>query len=72
MTPTTAHDIREKPKYLGNHSTQGLLDTLRKATSLGGKILATPVQAARCTSAMVEFAGGYIAEIHAMAGPAAQ
>jgi predicted enzyme related to lactoylglutathione lyase len=41
-----------------------LSDTLRKATSLGAKVIVTPVQVAARQSAMVEFAGGYIAEIH--------
>lgn len=41
-----------------------LSDTLRKATSLGAKVLVAPVQAAKRQSAMVEFPGGYIAEIH--------
>jgi hypothetical protein len=38
--------------------------TLQKATSLGGKVLIQPVTLQGRTSAMVQFPGGYIAEIH--------
>jgi predicted enzyme related to lactoylglutathione lyase len=41
-----------------------LADTLRKAKSAGVSVLAGPYTAARRTSAMVQFPGGYIAEIH--------
>ena len=56
--------------YPYGHETTGyevadLPDTLRKATSLGAQVLISPVPAPGRQSAMVEFAGGYIAEIHA-------
>jgi predicted enzyme related to lactoylglutathione lyase len=38
--------------------------TLQKATSLGDKVLIQPVTLQGRTSAMVQFPGGYIAEIH--------
>jgi predicted enzyme related to lactoylglutathione lyase len=38
--------------------------TLQKATSFGGKVLIQPVTLQGRTSAMVQFPGGYIAEIH--------
>jgi len=41
-----------------------LVSTLQKATSLGGKVLIQPVALQGRTSAMVQFPGGYIAEIH--------
>jgi predicted enzyme related to lactoylglutathione lyase len=42
-----------------------LRDTLSKARSFGAKVIAAPLEVAGRQSAMVEFAGGYIAEIHA-------
>jgi hypothetical protein len=41
-----------------------LADTLRKATNAGVKVLVAPYQADRRHAAMVQFPGGYIAEIH--------
>jgi predicted enzyme related to lactoylglutathione lyase len=46
------------------YEVEDLPGTLSKATSLGVKVLVPPVQVAGRKSAMVEFAGGYIAEIH--------
>jgi hypothetical protein len=46
-----------------------LTATLAKATAAGVKILVTPYQADRRVAAIVEFPGGYIAEIHAAADP---
>ena len=40
--------------------------TLQKATSLGDKVLVQPVTLQGRTSAMVQFPGGYIAEIHSI------
>jgi hypothetical protein len=42
-----------------------LTDTLAKATSAGGSILAGPYAADQRSAAIVQFPGGYIAEIHA-------
>jgi hypothetical protein len=41
-----------------------LADTLSKATAKGVSILVQPYTSEKRKSAMVEFAGGYIAEIH--------
>jgi hypothetical protein len=41
-----------------------LSSTLQKATSLGVKVLIPPVISQGRTSAMVQFPGGYVAEIH--------
>ena len=40
--------------------------TLQKAISLGDKVLIQPVTLQGRTSAMVQFPGGYIAEIHSI------
>jgi predicted enzyme related to lactoylglutathione lyase len=55
--------------YPYGHETTGyevsdLGETLDKATNLGAKVLVLPVQTAARKSAIVEFSGGYIAEIH--------
>ena len=42
----------------------GLAATLTKAKSLGVKVLVQPYSADRRTAAIVEFPGGFIAEIH--------
>jgi predicted enzyme related to lactoylglutathione lyase len=44
-----------------------LKDTLTKATASGANVLVEPSTSARKDSAMVQFPGGYIAEIHAPA-----
>ena len=44
-----------------------LKDTLTKATASGATVLVEPFTSARRDSAMVQFPGGYIAEIHAPA-----
>lgn len=41
-----------------------LSETLRKATSAGVKVLVAPYQADQRHAAMVQFPGGYVAEIH--------
>jgi hypothetical protein len=45
-----------------------LAATLDKARSAGAKVLVDPYAADQRTAAMVQFPGGYIAEIHAAAG----
>jgi hypothetical protein len=45
--------------------------TLAKATSLGIRVLISPVNTHVRLSAMVQFPGGYIAEIHSTAAHAA-
>lgn len=42
-----------------------LTATLAKAAGSGAKVLTQPYASAGRTSAMVEFPGGYVAEIHA-------
>jgi hypothetical protein len=59
--------------YPYGHETTGyevgdLLGTLSKATTLGAKVLVSPVQVSGRQSAIVEFAGGYIAEVHSSSG----
>jgi predicted enzyme related to lactoylglutathione lyase len=49
-----------------------LASTLEKAKSLGVKVLVPPVTVKDRTSAMVLFPGGYVAEIHSIASPAAR
>jgi hypothetical protein len=44
-----------------------LKDTLTKATTSGATVLVEPFTSERRDSAMVQFPGGYIAEIHAPA-----
>jgi hypothetical protein len=51
---------RETTGYEVSH----LTESLNKATDLGAKVLVSPIQTAGRRSAMVEFSGGYIAEIH--------
>jgi predicted enzyme related to lactoylglutathione lyase len=46
-----------------------LTSTLQKAKSLGVKLLVPPVTVGERTSSMVEFPGGYIAEIHSITSP---
>jgi predicted enzyme related to lactoylglutathione lyase len=46
-----------------------LTSTLQKATSLGVKVLIPPTAFQWRTSAMVQFPGGYIAEIHSPTSP---
>jgi hypothetical protein len=47
------------------YEVENLTDTLGKATSAGATILAPPYTADKRSAAMVQFPGGYIAEIHA-------
>jgi predicted enzyme related to lactoylglutathione lyase len=51
-------------KETTGYEVSNLAETLDKATSLGAKVLIPPIQVAGRKSAMVEFSGGYIAEIH--------
>jgi predicted enzyme related to lactoylglutathione lyase len=48
-----------------------LAATLEKAASLGAKVLVAPLNAQGRMSAMVQFPGGYVAEIHSPVSPAA-
>jgi predicted enzyme related to lactoylglutathione lyase len=48
-----------------------LAATLEKAASLGAKVLVPPLNAQGRMSAMVQFPGGYVAEIHSPVSPAA-
>jgi len=46
------------------YQVQDLAATLAKATAAGAKILSPPYKMADGATAIVEFPGGYIAEIH--------
>ena len=46
-----------------------LTSTLEEAESLGVKVLVPPTTVGERTSAMAQFPGGYIAEIHSVASP---
>jgi hypothetical protein len=54
-------------RELTGYEVANLGDTLRKATSAGATILVQPFVSGRRVSAMVQFPGGYVAEIHAVA-----
>jgi predicted enzyme related to lactoylglutathione lyase len=56
-------------RELAGYEVSSVQDTLARATAAGAKILVAPYTADRRVSAMVEFPGGYIAEIHADARP---
>jgi predicted enzyme related to lactoylglutathione lyase len=47
------------------YEVENLTDTLRKATTAGATVLVPPYTADRRSTAMVQFPGGYISEIHA-------
>jgi predicted enzyme related to lactoylglutathione lyase len=47
------------------YEVEDLTDTLGKATATGATILVAPYKADKRSAAMVQFPGGYIAEIHA-------
>jgi predicted enzyme related to lactoylglutathione lyase len=67
-------DQRLPPPY-GRETTgyevSDLAVTLQKATSLGANVLVAPVTTNQRVSAMVQFPGGYIAEIHSSTATAA-
>jgi hypothetical protein len=45
---------------------QDLTATLKKATTAGVKILSAPYTTKDRTTAIVEFPGGYVAEVHSL------
>ena len=47
------------------YEVENLTDTLSKATTAGATVLVAPYTADQRSAAMVQFPGGYIAEIHA-------
>ncbi len=51
-------------RELTGYEVSSLADTLAKAESLGVRILVQPYHSGRRTAAIVEFPGGYVAEIH--------
>ena len=51
------------------YEVQDLIATLAKATASGAKVVVTPYHADHRDAAVVQFPGGYIAEIHAAGGP---
>jgi hypothetical protein len=52
---------------MSGYETADLDGTLQKAKDSGAEILVAPYQSGDRRAAMVEFPGGYIAEIHAVA-----
>ena len=56
-------------RELTGYEVANLDDTLTKAKAAGVTVLVQPYKADRRMAAMVRFPGGYIAEIHAPAGP---
>src|SRR5207249_547441 len=54
-------------REMTGYEVANLADTLRKAEAVGVSVLAGPYSADRRNSAMVQFPGGYIAEIHSTA-----
>jgi len=66
---------RRLPPPYGRETTgyevDDLTSTLEKATSLGAKVLIQPITAQGRSSAMVQFPGGYVAEIHSSASSTA-
>jgi predicted enzyme related to lactoylglutathione lyase len=55
-------------RELMGYQVRDLAETLEKAKAAGVKILSAPYKASDRTTAIVEFPGGYIAEIHSVAG----
>jgi predicted enzyme related to lactoylglutathione lyase len=56
-------------REMTGYEVANLDDTLAKAKAAGVTVLVQPYKAERRNAAMVQFPGGYIAEIHAPAGP---
>ena len=54
-------------RELTGYEVTNLKDTLTKATGPGAKVLVEPFTSDRTESAIVQFPGGYVAEIHAAA-----
>ena len=57
-------------REMTGYEVSNLADTLGKAKTAGVEILVAPFAAEQRTSAIVQFPGGYIAEIHSVAGNA--
>jgi hypothetical protein len=57
-------------REMTGNEVSNLADTLGKAKTAGVEILVAPFTAEQRTSAIVQFPGGYIAEIHSVAGNA--
>jgi hypothetical protein len=53
-------------REITGYEVANLSDTLSKAKAAGGAVLVDPYKAADRNAAMVQFPGGYIAEIHSM------
>jgi predicted enzyme related to lactoylglutathione lyase len=56
-------------RELTGYAVGDLADTLEKATAAGATVLVTPFRSRGRAAALVEFPGGYIAEIHAPIAP---
>jgi hypothetical protein len=54
-------------RELTGYEVADLKDTLAKATAAGATVLVQPFTSDRRDSAIVQFPGGYVAEIHAAA-----
>jgi predicted enzyme related to lactoylglutathione lyase len=65
---TEGHLPNPYGRELTGYEVANLKDTLAKASASGATILVAPFTSEDRTSAMVQFPGGYIAEIHAPSG----
>ena len=67
---TDGHLTYPYGRELTGYEVSNLTDTLAKAKEAGVEVLVAPYTADQRTSAVVQFPGGYIAEIHSVAGNA--
>ena len=69
MLVTDGHLPWPYGRELTGSEVSSLEETLAKATAAGAKILVAPFSADARVSSIVQFPGGYIAEIHAATRP---
>jgi hypothetical protein len=69
VSVTDGHLAYPYGRELTGYEVADLSATLDKARSAGAVVLVEPRSADHRTAAMVQFPGGYIAEIHAPTGP---
>jgi hypothetical protein len=65
---TDGHLLYPYGREMAGYEVSNLTDTLAKAKAVGVETLVAPFTADQRTSAIVQFPGGYIAEIHSTAG----
>jgi hypothetical protein len=65
---TDGHLLYPYGREITGYEVSNLTDTLAKAKAAGAETLVAPFTADQRTSAIVQFPGGYIAEIHSTAG----